>query len=85
MTILFNKKGKPLSLQVSNLKLLSSGDFKSKEPVLVKNITEDTVTLEVELSDMNGTYISTTIYPGWNPELVTGIKNVPENTLQIGN
>lgn len=85
MTILFNKKGKPISLQVSNLKLLPTGDFKSKEPVLIKNITEDNIQIEVELADMNGTYISTVLYPGWNPELIIGIKNVPSNTLQAGN
>ena len=48
-------------------------------------ITEDNVTVEVLLKDSEGQYVSTVFYPGWNPELVIGIKAVPESTLQVGN
>ena len=83
-----NQNESPTSLQVSRLSLLPAGDFElpyGSNAVLVKNITEDNVTVEVLLKDSEGQYIATVFYPGWNPELVIGIKAVPENTLQVGN
>ena len=83
-----NQNERPTSLQVSRLYLLPAGDFElpyGSNAVLVKNITEDNVTVEVLLKDSEGQYVSTVFYPGWNPELVIGIKAVPENTLQVGN
>lgn len=83
-----NQNERPTSLQVSRLSLLPAGNFElpyGSNAVLVKNITEDNVTVEVLLKDSEGQYIATVFYPGWNPELVIGIKAVPENTLQVGN
>lgn len=83
-----NQNERPTSLQVSRLSLLPAGDFElpyGSNAVLVKNITEDNVTVEVLLKDSEGQYVATVFYPGWNPELVIGIKAVPENTLQVGN
>lgn len=83
-----NQNERPTSLQVSRLSLLPAGDFElpyGSNAVLVKNITEDNVTVEVLLKDSEGQYVSTVFYPGWNPELIIGIKAVPENTLQVGN
>lgn len=80
-----NQNERPTSLQVSRLSLLPAGDFElpyGSNAVLVKNITEDNVTVEVLLKDLEGQYVSTVFYPGWNPELVIGIKAVPESTLQ---
>lgn len=82
-----NQNERPTSLQVSRLWNIPAGDFivqKGNTPVLLKNITEDSVTLEILLMDSND-YVSTVIYPGWNPELVIGIKSVPADTLQAGN
>lgn len=82
-----NQNERPTSLQVSRLWDIPAGDFivqKGNTPVLLKNITEDSVTLEILLMDSND-YVSTVIYPGWNPELVIGIKSVPADTLQAGN
>jgi hypothetical protein len=87
-TINLNQNERPTSLQVSRLWLLPEGNFelsRGSKPVLIKNITEDNVTVEVLLRDSEGRYVSTILYPGWNPELIIGIKNVPENTLQAGN
>lgn len=84
----FNQNERPTSLQVSRLWLLPKGNFelsKGSSPVLIKNITENNITVEVLLKDSEGVYVSTVLYPGWNPELVVGIRNVPENTLQAGN
>ena len=75
-----NQNERPTSLQVSRLSLLPAGDFElpyGSNAVLVKNITEDNVTVEVLLKDSEGQYVSTVFYPGWNPELVIGIKAVP--------
>lgn len=83
-----NQNERPTSLQVSRLSLLPAGNFElpyGSNAVLVKNITEDNVTVEVLLKDSEGQYVSTVFYPGWNPELVIGIRAVPENTLQVGN
>ena len=83
-----NQNERPTSLQVSRLSLLPAGNFElpyGSNAVLVKNITDDNVTVEVLLKDSEGQYVSTVFYPGWNPELVIGIKAVPENTLQVGN
>ena len=86
--ILFNRNSRPSSLQISKLTMVPEGNYTVSDynfPVLIKNITEDNITLEIELADNKGQYISTTIYPGWNPELVTGIKNAPRDSLQVGN
>ena len=83
-----NQNERPTSLQVSRLYLLPAGDFElpyGSNAVLVKNITDDNVTVEVLLKDSEGQYVSTVFYPGWNPELVIGIKAVRESTLQVGN
>lgn len=80
-----NRNSREVSLQVSNLYLIPKGNFKVSEPVLIKNITDEKVTVEIQLMDSKEKYISTVLYPGWNPELITGIKNVPDNTLQAGN
>lgn len=82
-----NRNDRPISLQVSKLSPIPQGNFIVQDfsyPILVKNITDNNITLEVLLADSND-YISTVLYPGWNPELIIGIKNVPGNTLQAGN
>ena len=69
-----NQNERPTSLQVSRLSLLPAGDFElpyGSNAVLVKNITEDNVTVEVLLKDSEGQYVSTVFYPGWNPELLS--------------
>lgn len=52
-----NQNERPTSLQVSRLSLLPAGDFElpyGSNAVLVKNITEDNVTVEVLLKDSEG-------------------------------
>lgn len=83
-----NQNERPTSLQVSRLWLLPEGNFelsKGSSPVLIKNITDNNITVDVLLRDSEGKYVSTILYPGWNPELIVGIKNVPGNSLQAGN
>lgn len=83
-----NQNERPTSLQVSRLWLLPAGDFefpKGSKAVLIKNITDSNITVEVLLRDSDGKYVSTVLYPGWNPELIIGIKNVPGDSLQAGN
>lgn len=78
-----NKDGQVNSLQISVLNNIEVGNFDFYRGVLIKNITEENVTLEVKLIGMTD-YITTVFYPGWNVELVQSIKNVPTNTLQYG-
>ena len=87
MSTLYNLNQDGNSLQVSILKNIPSGDFKvakGHNPVLIKNITDDNVECQVKLVRSED-YITTIFYPGWNPELVVEIKNVPDKTLQYGN
>lgn len=54
-----------------------------KEPFLLKNITEDPIQVEVVLAGMEEP-ITTTIYSGWNVELVKQVNNAVADTLQYG-
>lgn len=78
-----NENQIPYILQVSHIKNIDAAaliDF--GRPVLIKNLSDKIVLLEVILAD--GSTVTTTMYPGWNPELVYGVKNVVANTLQYG-
>lgn len=75
--------GSRISLQVSTLKNVPEGNFEPGMYFLLKNITEDNISIEV-LPANSTEYISTVLYPGWNPELIKGVKNVVSNTLQYG-
>lgn len=83
-----NINGRPTSEQVSRVTALPAGNFTlpiTSYPVLLKNITEYPISIEILPVDNEGKYIKTTIYPGWNPELIIGVKGVTVNTLQYGN
>lgn len=83
-----NINGRPTSEQISKLAAIPAGNFilpNAAYPILLKNITDYPVTIQVLPIDNEGIYISTVLYPGWNPELVIGIKGAVANTLQYGN
>ena len=87
MNILYNLNQDGNSLQVSVLEDIPAGDFKvpkGHDPVLIKNITDDIIECQVKLVK-NADYVTTALYPGWNPELVVAINNVPAKSLQYGN
>lgn len=67
----------------SHLFAVTAGDSTFAQPAVLKNITESIITLEV-LPAGGTEYISTTVYPGWNCEIVTGVKGATENILQYG-
>lgn len=84
---LSNMNSDVTSLQVSRLYDIPAGNWSllpGANPVLVKNVTQDEVKVQVKLCGMD-TFVSTVLYPGWNPELIIAINNVPANTLQYGN
>lgn len=83
MSNILTSQNVPTSIQVSILENVLAGNNNFSRGVLIKNITDSELTLEVRLLGMN-TFISTTIYPGWNPEIITEIKGVTVNTLQYG-
>lgn len=82
-TKLYTSDGVLNSLQVSFLGNIPSGSFQTGRNFLVKNITEDNVTAEI-FPASSTTWISTVLYPGWNPEIIKGVRGVTDNTLQYG-
>ena len=50
---------------------------------VVKNVTEDPITVEVVLAGMDEP-ITTVLYSGWNVELVKQVNNAKADTLQYG-
>lgn len=71
------------SLQVSVLKDIPAGNFNPGIYFLVKNITEGNIEAQVRPAGQSE-FVTTIIYPGWNPEIYSEIKGVSEDTLQYG-
>ena len=59
------------------------GDFAPGRPFVIKNITDDAFELEIRLANQDD-FVTTQIYPGWNPELIVEIHDVVADTLQWG-
>lgn len=77
--------GKPTKIDVAadGIKLAYS-TFKEVPGVfLIKNLTDDTLTLTVKPAG-NDEFIETKVYPGWNPEIISEIQGAQENQLQYG-
>lgn len=70
------------SLQVSILKDVPTGNFNPGIIFLLKNITQEEITVSVVPAGQNDS-IETIIYPGWNPELIKKVINAPAG-LQYG-
>lgn len=70
-------------MTIVSLRDIPEGDFKSERPVYIKNNTEHPIKLVCKLTKSSD-YVSCIFYPGWNPELVVEIKDVPINSLQKG-
>lgn len=83
MNQITNRRGTQNSLQISVLKDVPAGDFEPGIIFLLKNITDNTLTLQVKTA-CSKEYIETTIAPGWNPELLLGVKGVAATQLQYG-
>ena len=80
---LVNNDGLTNSLQISKLGNIPAGNFKLGLYFLVKNITDNNITIQVKMPGAND-FISTVFYPGWNVELVEEIKGVTKGQLQYG-
>ncbi len=78
-----NQGGAINSLQVSVLKDIPAGNFNPGIYFLVKNITEGNIEAQVRPAGQSE-FVTTIIYPGWNPEIYSEIKGVSEDTLQYG-
>lgn len=80
-----NQDSRETSIQVSILDNVPGGNFTSPKsrPVLLKNISGEDIDVEIRPAGMS-TFITTVLCPGWNPELVTGVKGATEGTLQYG-
>lgn len=79
----FTLSGVKASIQVAIIGDIPAGDFAIGKNFLVKNITEDIIQVSV-LPAGNADYITTKLYPGWNPEIIKGLKGVEANKLQYG-
>lgn len=87
---IYNRANSVNSLQISIMgKVEAVTEFSisdgmgGKEPFLLKNITEDPITVEVVLAGMDEP-ITTVLYSGWNVELVKQVNNAQVDTLQYG-
>lgn len=74
--------GVQTSLQIGRLGDIPAGDFYLGHLFLVKNITDENITITVVTPDNKE--VQTVLYPGWNPEILKGIKGVTANKLQYG-
>ena len=82
-TVIANDNGVANSLQVSVLHDIPEGNFSPGRAFVVKNITDDAVELSVRPVNQED-FVTTQIYPGWNPELLIELEDVPADTLQYG-
>nr|DAN43736.1 MAG TPA: hypothetical protein [Caudoviricetes sp.] len=78
-----NREGKISSVQVSILHDVPAGDFFPGVRFLIKNITDDNITIAIRPAGQED-FVTTVLYPGWNPELCEEIQEVEEGTLQYG-
>lgn len=81
--IIINQDMKVQSLQVSKIKNIPAGNFAPGLMFLLKNITEDNISIEIRPAGQEE-FVTTVLYPGWNVELVSAVNNVTEITLQYG-
>lgn len=81
--VIKNENGCANSLQVSVLQDVPEGTFSPGRPFVVKNITDDAIQASVRLVNQEN-FVTTQIYPGWNPELLIEIEDVEADTLQYG-
>ena len=87
---IYNRANSANSLQISIMgKVEAVAEFSipigmgGKEHIILKNITENPIQVEVVLAGMEEP-ITTTIYSGWNVELVKQVNNAVADTLQYG-
>ena len=87
---IYNRANAANSLQISIMgKVKAVAEFSipngmgGKKPFLLKNVTEDPITVEVVLAGMDEP-ITTVLYSGWNVELVKQVNNAQADTLQYG-
>ena len=83
METILNKDLLINSLQVSKLNDIPTGNFNPGVYFLVKNITDNNISIQIRPAGQ-ANFVETILYPGWNPEIISEIKNVTEGQLQYG-
>lgn len=83
METILNKDLLINSLQVSKLNDIPAGNFNPGVYFLVKNITDNNISIQIRPAGQ-ANFVETILYPGWNPEIVSEIKNVTGGQLQYG-
>lgn len=82
-TKLNNNSNLITSLQAGVLKDVPAGDFNPGFYFLIKNITDENISIEVRPAGQSET-VTTVLYPGWNPEIYAEVKGATSGQLQYG-
>lgn len=82
-TIINNNSGLITSIQVGIIQNIPAGDFNPGIYFLVQNITENPYSIEIRPAGQQN-FIQTILYPGWNPIIISEIKDAPEGVFQYG-
>ena len=76
--------GIDITSQISKLGVIPINGFEPNFTFLIKNNTDSNLLVNIKLAN-NEEYIITTIYPGWNPEICSGINYLGSlGDLQFG-
>ena len=73
-----NRDGRATSTQVSRMDDITEDVFTPEFYFLIKNTNDNAVTAGQEK------FITTVLYPGWNPELCSAVRISGETGLQYG-
>ena len=74
-----NRVGRATSTQVS----ITEDVFTPEFYFLIKNTNDNEVTVEIRPAGQEK-FITTVLYPGWNPELCSAVRTKGETGLQYG-
>ena len=78
-----NRDGRATSTQVSRMDDITEDVFTPEFYFLIKNTNDNEVTVEIRPAGQEK-FITTVLYPGWNPELCSGVRISGETGLQYG-
>lgn len=86
---MFTRSEEVVSAQIGKMGAitgLQDGNFSLEDnmPFNIKNDGMEQVEIEVHLAgDKTDSFVSTVFYPGWNPEIVTAVKQTSQAGLKL--
>ena len=78
-----NRDGRATSTQVSRMDDITEDVFTPEFYFLIKITNDNEVTVEIRPAGQEK-FITTVLYPGWNPELCSAVRISGETGLQYG-